>query len=202
VQNQKNISLLRFEARAGSTGSVLLTDAVFKAQVGNVLNEQNYTMWVDTDDNVTVDTIVQKGVSAANGTVTFNNLVGGGYVIPAGKSVNFEVHADVPASLTSDSLQLMFDTAPGYIKAEEAKDGSSMASSNIFLFSTPSTIWKFVSQGSLFVTRDTNPRSRQLLGGALGDEIFRLQFRAQIEDIDVTNLQLSASGSSASSGAL
>ena len=57
-----------------------------------------------------------------------------------------------------------------------------------------------VNQGDLFVTKSSTPvRSRQLLGGSIGDPILRLQFRAQNEDIDVTNIQLNSSGSTATS---
>ncbi len=43
--------------------------------------------------------------------------------------------------------------------------------------------------GNLFITKSSTPvRSRQLLGGTLTDEILRLQFYADKEDIDVTDL--------------
>ena len=53
-----------------------------------------------------------------------------------------------------------------------------------------------MSQGDLFVTKDsTQTRSRQLLGGTLGDPILRLQLRGQNEAIDVTDFQFTGSGS-------
>jgi hypothetical protein len=45
------------------------------------------------------------------------------------------------------------------------------------------------------VTKSSTPvRTRQLLGGTLADEILRLQFHAEYEDIDVTDIVLSAAG--------
>lgn len=218
VKNSKNISLLRFEARAGEAEDVLITKTIFRSESGSLLNGQNYALWVDTDGDNTVDTILQKGVAAQASQITFNQLAGGGYVVPAEATVIFEVHGDISAALTNNDLLLAFDTGSSvtYLEAEQVKNGSNLSgiktlnsggttaaispcSSNCDMTVTMarSKLWNLVSQGDLFVSRDTNPRSRQLLGGALGDEIMRLQFRAQNEDIDVTNLQLTSSGSTA-----
>ncbi len=54
------------------------------------------------------------------------------------------------------------------------------------------------SVGDLYVTKSATPvSSHQLLGGTLGDEVLRLQFRAETEDIDVTDIVLTASGMNA-----
>lgn len=226
VKNSKNIPLLRFEARSGDAEDVLFTKAIFRSESGSLVNGQNYTLWVDTDGDNVVDTILMKGVAATTaGKVSFNQLAGGGYVIPAESTVVFEVHSDITASLTNNDLLLAFDTGASvtYLEAEQLKNGSSLSglrtnnaagtqattptvaggncSSNcdITVSITRSKLWLLVSQGNLFVSKDTTPRSRQLLGGALGDEILRLQFRAQNEDIDVTNIQLTSSGGAATS---
>lgn len=45
--------------------------------------------------------------------------------------------------------------------------------------------------GSLYVTESSTPvQSHQLLGGTLGEDVLRLTFRAEGEDIDVTDIQL------------
>ncbi len=212
VKNSKNVNLLRFEARAGEAEDILFTKAVFRAESGSLLNGQNYTLWADTDGDGTVDTILEEGVASQSSQISFDNLAGGGYVIPAEETVLFEVHANIAASLTNDELLLAFDTGSSvtYIEAEQADDGSSLSgiktnascssTCDIIVTLTRSKLYSLVSQGDLFVTKSTTPvRSRQLLGGTVGDPILRLQFRAQNEDIDVTNLQLNSSGSTASS---
>ncbi len=52
-----------------------------------------------------------------------------------------------------------------------------------------------VSTGNLFITKDGTPvRSRQLLGGQLGDEIFRLRLRADGGNIRVQHLEITMLG--------
>jgi hypothetical protein len=213
VKNSKNVTLLRFEGRAGEAEDVLFTSAIFNAQSGSLLNGQNYTLWVDSDGDNEVDTVLEDGVAAQSSSVTFNELTGGGYVIPAEESVTFEVHSDIAASLTNDDLRLRFATgSTSFIEAEQVDDGSSLSGiqvNNAACSATTCEIkvtvsnsknWMLVNQGDLFVIEDTTPvRSRQLLGGSLADSVLRLQFRAQNEDIEVTDLQFTSSGSNASS---
>lgn len=210
VKNSDNVNLLRFEARSGEAEDILFTQAIFEAQSGSLLNGQNYTLWFDSDGDGVVDTIAQKGESVQNSAVTFDDLAGGGVLLPAEESVLFEVHADIASSLTGNDLMLRFVTTGSYIEAEEADNGSSLSgirtngtcstTCEIVVTTTNSKNYNLVNQGDLFVTLDSTPtRSRQLLGGTLGDTILRLQFRAQNEDIDVTDLQLTSSGSNASS---
>ena len=211
VKNSDNVNLLRFEARAGEAEDILLTQLIFNAESGSLLNGQDYTLWFDSDNDGVVDTIAQAGESVQNGNVTFDDLTGGGVLMPAEESVLFEVHSDIASSLTGNDLQLRFATgATNYIEAEEADNGSSLSgirlnnsctgTCEIIVSTLRSKNYLLVNQGDIFVTLDSTPtRSRQLLGGTLGDTILRLQFRAQNEDIDVTDLQLSSSGSNASS---
>lgn len=212
VKNSKNVNLLRFEARAGEAEDILLTSAIFEAASGSLLNGQNYALWVDTDADSVVDTILEKGVGAQSSQVSFDEIAGGGYVVPAEETVMFEVHSDISANFQSTaSLKLRFATGASvtYLEAEQVDDGSSLsgistngssATAEIVVTTVTSKIWNLVSQGDLFVSKDTESvRSRQILGGTLGDSVLRLNFRAQNEDIDVTDLQLTASGSNASS---
>lgn len=205
VRNTKNVNLLRFEARAGEAEDVLLTAATFEAASGSLLNGQNYALWVDTDGDSVVDTILEKGVAAgagASGTVAFNDLAGGGYVVPAEETVLFEVHADIASSLVNFDLKLEFaDTNANStrIEAEEVDNGSalSLSGGDITIDTTfSSKNYVLVTSGDLFVTKDSESvRSRQLLGGTLGDSVLRLNFRAQNEDIDVTTVQIATTGS-------
>ena len=217
VENSKNISLLRFEARAGEAEDILLTKAVFKAESGSLNNGQNYALWVDTDGDGTVDTVLQSGIANQSSQVTFNDLAGGGYVIPKEETVVFEVHSDISSSLTNNDLKLMFDTGSTvtFIEAEQLSDGSNLSNiqrngsclnsagstttnCEIIVTTVGAQLWNIVNQGDLYVTKDSTPlRSRQLLGGELGEAILRVQFHAENEAVDVTKLQLSSSGSTA-----
>lgn len=222
VKNSKNTNFYRFEARASESKDLLLTKAIFDADSGSLLNAQNYALWVDTNADSTVDTILEKGVASQNSLITFQQLAGGGYVVPKEQTVVFEVHGDIAASLTNNDILLRFATGTAtqasYLEVEEADDGSTLtgiktngtcqsdtdttAETNctVVVTTARSTLWALVNQGDLFVSKDTTPvRNRQLLGGALGDTILRVQFRAQNEDVDVTDLQFTSSGTTASS---
>lgn len=215
VKNSKNINLLRFEARAGEAKDLLVTKFIFNSGTGatSLQNGQNYTLWVDTDGDGKVDTVLEKGQTTQSSKVTFSQLTGGGFVIPKEKTVVFEVHSDISASLTTNDLLVQFSTGDTFVEVETVDRGSSLsgirvngsliggATSNDITVTTVTSIgWILVSQGDLFVSLDTTSvRSRQLLGGTLGDTIFRLNFHAENEDIDVTDIQLNTSGAVAPS---
>ncbi|MBI2523900.1 S-layer homology domain-containing protein, partial [Candidatus Peregrinibacteria bacterium] len=208
VKNAKSVNLYRFEARASESKDLLLTKAIFDAESGSLLNAQNYALWVDT--------ILEKGVASQNSKITFQQLAGGGYVVPKEQTVVFEVHGDIAASLTNNDFLLKFATGTAdqasYLEVEEADDGSTLSgiktngtcqtdtdttaetNCSVVVTTARSTLWALVNQGNLFVSKDTTPvRNRQLLGGTLGDAILRMQFRAENEDVDVTDLQLTSS---------
>ncbi|PJA67048.1 hypothetical protein CO157_06335 [Candidatus Peregrinibacteria bacterium CG_4_9_14_3_um_filter_49_12] len=215
VENAKNITLFRFEARAGEAEDILFTKAVLESKSGSLLNGQNYTLWVDTDGDGVVDTILEDGVASQSSQIPFSDLAGGGYVIPAEETVIFEVHADISSTLTNGDLQVQFATGSSvtFLEAEELDDGSnlsglkingsfhnSVTSADIIVTTTDSQRWILVNQGDLFVTKDSTPlTNRQLLGGSLGAAVLRLQFHAENEAIDVTDLQIYSSGSTVSS---
>jgi hypothetical protein len=211
VENAKNVKLFRFEARAGEAEDILFTKSVLESKSGSLLNGQNYSLWVDTDGDGVVDTILEDGVASQSSQIPFSDLAGGGYVIPAEETVIFEVHADIASSLTNGDLQIQFATGSSvtFLEAEELDDGSnlsglkingsfhnSVTSADIIVTTVDSQRWILVSQGDLFVTKDSTPlTNRQLLGGSLGDAVLRLQFHAENEAIDVTDLQIYSSGS-------
>ena len=204
VANQKNVTLLRFEARA-SEADVLFTLAKFGAD--NSANATNYALWVDTDNNGVVDTILQKNVASVSNIVTFDSLPTGGYVIPKDQTAVFEVHADISSSLLAGTLQEAFAvTVSDYIGAKQLSNevnlvgiktnGSCPVSScAITVVTTPSTVFSFKNQGDLYVTKSTTPiRNRQLLGGTLADNVFGLKLHAEAEPIDVTKIRFSLNG--------
>ncbi|MDA1209147.1 MAG: S-layer homology domain-containing protein [bacterium] len=215
VENAKNITLFRYEARAGEAEDILFTKAVLESKSGSLLNAQNYALWVDTDGDGAVDTILEDGVASQSSQIPFSDLAGGGYVIPAEETVVFEVHGDIASSLTNNDLQIQFATGSTvtFLEAEELDDGSNLSglkinavfhnavtSADIIITTADSQRWVLVSQGDLFVTKDSTPlRSRQLLGGVLSEPVLRLQFHAENEAVDVTDIQITSSGNTVSS---
>ncbi len=199
LKNQKNVNLLRFEARANQVTDLLLTGATFTANnLTNgsaqltLVNAQNYTLWVDTNADGIVDTILQSGRAAQGGEVSFYAIAGGGYVVPKNQSVIFEVHADISSSFNTaqPQLQLAFKTTSSFvIEAETLADGSSLFGNQIQLSTVPSTLYTLRSVGDLSLAESTTPvRSHQLLGGTLSDEVLRFDLRAEYEDSDITQL--------------
>ncbi|MDD4319202.1 MAG: S-layer homology domain-containing protein [Candidatus Peribacteraceae bacterium] len=227
VKSAKNVRLMRFEARAGEAKSVLLTKFIFEAVHGTLgstaKNGTNYTLWVDTDGNNEVDTILDKGKAAA-GTdttgwnVTFDTLTNGGFVLNKESTVMFEVRSDIAGALVlPNNLQLRFATGAtvSYVEAETVDRGSALSgiktvdpaesltgsacstNCDITVDMEVSPTLSLVAQGNLIVTEDTSVSlsSRQLLAGGLGDAILRLNLHAENEPIDVTNLNITTSGS-------
>lgn len=212
VENSSNILLLRFEARAGEAEDILFTKSIFESASGSLNNGQNYALWVDTDGDGQVDTILEDGVASQSSQVSFGDLAGGGYVIPAEETVVFEVRSDISSSLTGDDLLLAFDTGSSvtYIEAEELDDGSNLSgietngtctsTCDVIVTTAKSQPWVLRNSGDLYVNKDSAPlRNRQLLGGTLGEAILRLELHAEHEPIDVTDIQFTSSGSDATS---
>ncbi|MDD5041995.1 MAG: hypothetical protein PHI51_06305, partial [Candidatus Peribacteraceae bacterium] len=212
VENAKDINLFRFEAKASSAEDLLFTKAVFEADSGSLVNVNNYALWVDTDGDRVVDTVLENGVATQSSQVTFSEMAGGGYVLPKEQTVVFEVHGDVASSLTGNDLQLSFDTGSTvtYVEAEKLADGTSLSgiktngvcstTCDITVTTAKSTNYTLRAQGDLFVSLDSQTiGARQLLGGTLGEPVLRIKMHAEYEDIDVTDLVLNSSGSTAAS---
>jgi hypothetical protein len=182
VRNQKDVVFDRFDVYADGADE-LVTTVVVGAAEGNLVNGI-YTLWVDTDGNAVVDTILEKNVFAQNGEVAFDNLTGGGFVVLDESVVRFEVHGDVAASPLSNVLR----TALVAVEGERVSDGSSVA---VNVNNSDQTRYAIADQGSLYVTQDVTPlREHQLQLGTLGDTVVRLKFHAEIEDVDVTKFQV------------
>ncbi|MDD4287418.1 MAG: S-layer homology domain-containing protein [Candidatus Peribacteraceae bacterium] len=215
VENAKDINLFRFEAKASSAEDLLLTKAVFEDSTGGTTddNASNYSLWVDTDGDRVVDTVLETGIATQSDQITFAELAGGGYVLPKEQTIVFEVHGDVASSLqTTTTLQLRFDTGTSvtYLEAEKLADGTSLSglktngtcasTCDITVTTVYSTIYSLRNQGDLYVSLDSQTiGARQLLGGTLGEPVLRVKMHAEYEDVDVTDFVLNSSGSTAAS---
>lgn len=199
VANQKNVKLLRFEAAAEGQ-DVLMSKIAFEAKTGDVRNAQNYSLWIDLDDNDEAETLVLDGVMPKGDTLIFE---GAPQIVRNGESDLYEVRADIASSFVSDLLRLTFAvTDTGYIEAEipnaepitgistngiceEATDSCS-----IFVTTQEAVLIHLFEKGNLFVTKsDTPVREQYLLGGTLADTMLGLSFRDQHEPMEVTDLQ-------------
>ncbi len=198
VRKAQNINLLRFDVTPGAASDALVTSATFEDAAGNLLNAQNYALWVDSDGDTIVDTILEKGVaaSASGGTVTFDDLNGGkGFEVAAEATVIFEVHADVASNPPNmNALQIKMNA----MEMEEADAGSSIT---VTPDTTAGKNYTIVNQGDLFVEEDTKPRSRQILAGTLGDSVLRLELTSQNEDVRVDTIRIAATGATADAAA-
>ncbi|MDO8468355.1 MAG: DUF4215 domain-containing protein [Candidatus Peribacter sp.] len=71
VSNQKNVTMLRFEARAEQPSGVRFNRATFSTTQGKPTDAQTYSLWVDTDGDRVVDTLL-KTATPTNDSVTFD----------------------------------------------------------------------------------------------------------------------------------
>lgn len=190
VANQKDINLLRLRARTSDSEDILLTGATFVVESGNMLNAQNYTLWVDTNGDQEVDKILESGVASLDReTVVFNQVIGGGFVVSKGNDAVFELHADVASSL-QDVKTLQVQIAENGIAATNASNGENLPSDTITINRTDSTVFTFVKNGDLLITLDERLQSKQLLAGKVSDTVLRLNFEARNEDIVVNELPI------------
>lgn len=203
VRKAENVTLLRFDVTPGEAVGVEVRGVVVEdAGSTNLLNAQNYALWVDSDGDTTVDTILEKGAapSAADGTVSFNDIMSGnGYPVAAQATVIFEVRANIASNPPTSTLQIAFASlANGGIEMVEEDTGTSIANADITLNTTvTSKTYTIVTQGDLFVKTDSKPASRQLLAGTLADSVLRMEMNAQYEDVRVDTIRIAATGATA-----
>jgi len=134
---------------------------------------------------------------------------GNGFVDTA-RTVVFEIHADMASSFSAPQLQLAFNSLAARdaltgrdlsgLNRNGACDISSGQTCEMVLMTANATLFNLHAQGDLYVSLDSQTIfPRQMLAGKLNDPILRLTLRAELEDIDVTDLVLNSSGSMATS---
>ncbi len=193
VSNAKNILLYKFQASADEVSDLLFTGATFQAEVGSLFNITNAALVADTDFDGIGDTIVDPHVNAVNDLLSFNTLVGGGYVIPAGQTITFEVRTDVAQNLASDP-HLRLGLVPNSVEAEIVSNGTELDPLSIQVNTVPSKEWTFTANGTIRVEADQMPRPRQVLGGAQSEELTRFTVQADYEAADVDGIQIFVTG--------
>lgn len=158
TRGQKNVNLLRFEAHAQG-GDIRATGFKFAPRAGSALNAHNYTLFVDTDGDGTTEQVLAEVASFKNPTIHFNDIIGNGFIIPEGKAVAFEVHADINEYIQSGELQLEFRSFEDRYVAAQHNDSdeellgirtnqSCISTCQIDVETTPSVVAKIASCGN------------------------------------------------------
>lgn len=179
VANQDNVTLLAFEATADDVEDIILTGSLFMASLGTMNDVAEFSLWVDTaDSDNAVDTILDTSTDGI-----FDDLRGGGYVIPQDGTVAFEVRGEMSSSFTDEGeFQLAFANQTP-VTAEALDDGSDLESVAVIV--TDSTIFTPKDKGELFVTEDIPIPGRQVLGGKTSEVLLRAELSAKYEGADV-----------------
>ncbi len=174
-------------------GDVLVTSVTVSPAVGYPGVAASADLWVDTDGDQVVDTILQRDVLTSLYQFTFDALPGGGYVVPEGSEARFEMRFDVISDYSVEGERIQFTLAQ--VEAERLDSGASIPEDNISVSNTPQTIWNMKENGECLVTEDTTPlRPRQVLGGELSDTLLRIDVVAFYESVDVTYVGIDVEG--------
>lgn len=199
VAGEKDVTLLHFEMRAGEGQDIVVTEIDLTDEAAADLAGLNAAIWMDTNQDGAVD--LRMPIKQNGKIMSIPSAI----LIPATLGIMFEVRADVITGTSLDTLSIENVRAEGRDDAVPldgtGRNGSCIdGNCRILITNVPVTKLTVRSQGSLFVTADSTPTpSRQLLGGALGDPVLRLDLRAQDEDVEVTYLQFSGLGDGVSS---
>ncbi len=194
VSNQNNVPFGRFTATA-ENDDLLVTSVTYAAQEGNVVNAHSWTLWADTDFNGSVDTIVEDNVQSTGGNVVFDDLFGGGFVVEVGRSVLFEVRADIASSLSGDRLRMGIVDVEG----ERLNTGASLTTSQIDVFPASQTLWHLERNGQLIVVPDSVPVPfRDLLAGGAPEVILRVELQSNFEQSAPNYIGIDITGDSSS----
>lgn len=205
---RENVSFLAFRAVAGRQ-DVILTGLKFQASTGSLDTARNYRLLFDADGDGRLDGEVGRG------KVTADMLIFSGIQVyfPEGTLLRLEVHADLADVRTGTRmLQLTFATNdPRYVEAIDVVDGRDLTGIVTNTGSCApeySVCWITVrtapahevtagSRGNLMVTKHAlSIPSHQLLLGTQTVPLLRLQFRAEGEDIAVTEIAVGGAGGS------
>lgn len=188
--------LFSFDANARWQDAIL-TGLTFDPEEGVFTFAVNYRLYEDQDGDGRPETIAGSGLVRDN-VLSFSDL---GSRIFTSRGKRFEIRADLVQ--TTGSLALGFRTSDSaYVEAVGAIDGRQLHGIRtdagvcpradhcwIAVYTKDAAPVTISQRGNLFVTQAAQPvRNRQLLAGALSEDLLRLSFRATDEDILVRRL--------------
>lgn len=194
VENQR-IRLAAVEARSLGRDT-LLTEVHIANQAmdGPLINARDYTLGVIIDG---VFQTLQSGVSAFGGAPVFDDLQGGGFVLPKNETVRFELFATTVSSFTPEPhLQVGFES----FVVEDLNSGESLDSNQIiFTDAAPSIRYELKRHGQVFASQSSTPIQEDLLLlGSLERTVLRTTLRAEYEEAEVQRFRIGVIGSGAS----
>ena len=201
-----NIVLLTFDAVSGRQ-NMFINVLKFETDTGSFDSATNYRLYYDRSGDGKPNTRVDSAVPQGD-FLTFANLA-----IPVRKGLYtaVELRADIQNSgtLNNFSIQLAISRTD-YIEGTDAVDGEDVTGIKtnngdcnqdaicwISVYTQDSRMITLGTVGSLYVSKDSNGiSSHQLLLGERSDDVLRLEFFAQDEDIEVTKVGIGGGTSS------
>lgn len=200
---EKDVTLLAFDAIAGRQ-DVIMTNLVFRAKAGTLSAATNFRVYADSDGDGIADALAGTA-SPGSSTVSFSSIA---IAVPEGAAVRVELVADFQAGISSGSFGVEFaldnarfvqgiGMADGRDLTGIELDGADCAETSICwigVYTFPSApLFQIVGRGNLYVTAASQPvGSRQLLAGKTTDDLLRITFRANGEDVRVKTVKLHA----------
>ena len=201
-EGMDNVTLLEFDAVSGRQNTAI-TDLSFRSENGSLDSATNYRILMDSDGDSIADTLVRSAASDGE-TVSFDEL---NIVVPMGVSVRVELQADISISAQSGDFSVEFDLDnPLFVQGVGLADGRDLTGIElngaectevsicwiaVSTISNPS--FSILGRGNLYVYADSMPvRSRQILGGKTTEDLLRLAFRADGEDMEMGMIKISA----------
>ena len=201
-----DLILLRFDALAGRQ-DIFIDQLKFIADTGSLEDGTNYRLYYDASGDGDAQTLADTAVPQ-NERLSFGSL---DIPIIDGRYTRIELRGDVQSSGSIDDFSVRFDTSDdNYVEGTDAIDGRSVqgietdnGSCNqsqicwIAVYTEPARLIRIAENGNLYVTEDSSPvPSRQLLLGTQTDQVLRLVFFAEGEDVEVTTIRIGGGSSS------
>jgi len=194
-----DINLFGFDAIAGRQ-AVRITNVSFTSSAGNLTAAQNYRLFIDWDDDGEGDQLI--GAAAPQGdTLTFANLA---IDVEDGAYQHVLLVADLTSTAAAQTLAVGFALSnPQFVQAIGMEDGMELTGIDvdsagcsesicwIAVFTESDRPVTILDSANLYVTQDTTPvMSRQIRAGELSPVLLRIKFRAEGEDVLVTDLAI------------
>ena len=185
VEGGQNKLLGRVKLVSNGVEDLLLTEIEWDAD-NNIV--QNASFWIDTDGDGDTDTVMEDGVAFQNGSYTFSDLVGAGFVL-TDEPVIGELRGDFNRSV--DPLNNQIQVTLNSVDGEELDDGTNLNPTQLTYFRTPQTVWTADQHGTASFTKDNVPVREKL--AQLGERVLIDQYTvaAETEAADVYEIIIS-----------